>query len=145
VIIVVLCCWKLPLIATVLLGAGLGAQLFFWKEKTDVATMIAAAALGTPSEMLCVKYGVWSYYAPGLVGGIPVWIPLVWAYLFCFYRRLSKTIHTSISKKWPDNRELPVKLINGMMAGMIMLYYVTASFLISKKFAVTYLFSCCLQ
>ena len=85
-----------------------------------------------------VKYGVWSYYAPGLVGGIPVWIPLVWAYLFCFYRRLSKTIHTSISKKWPDNRELPVKLINGMMAGMIMVYYVTTSFLISKKFAVTY-------
>jgi hypothetical protein len=138
VIIVVLSCWKLPLIATVLLGAGLGAQLFFWKEKADVATMIAAAALGTPSEMLCVKYGVWSYYAPGLVGGIPVWIPLVWAYLFCFYRRLSITIHTSISKKWPDNRELPVKLINGMMGGMIMVYYVTAFFLISKKFAVTY-------
>jgi uncharacterized membrane protein YjjB (DUF3815 family) len=55
VIIVVLSCWKLPLIATVLLGAGLGAQLFFWKEKADVATMIAAAVLGTPSEMLCVK------------------------------------------------------------------------------------------
>ena len=67
-------------------------QLWFRGEKADVATMVAAVLLGTSSEMLCVRLGVWTYHAPGLLLGLPVWIPLVWASLFWLFRRLSLTI-----------------------------------------------------
>ena len=63
---VVIFCWDRPTLASLLLAAGLCMQLWFWREKADAVAMAAAALLGTPSEMICVKFGVWTYNAPGL-------------------------------------------------------------------------------
>ena len=70
---VVLFFWKSPAVASLFLGVGIGFCLWWFKDKADAAAMLAAAILGTPSEMICVKYGVWTYEAPGLIGGVPVW------------------------------------------------------------------------
>lgn len=138
VIATVLICWKIPALAIILLTLGLGMQFFFWREKADVVMMIGAAFLGTPSEMLCVKLGVWSYHAPGLFLGIPVWIPLVWAYLFCFLRRLSITIHSAIQRIWKTSDTFALKLIYGILSGLIIIYYIITVSLVKKQFAIIY-------
>ena len=83
---VVVFLWEHPVTATLLLAVGIGLWVLKYRNKADVVVMLAAALLGTPSEMICVKYGVWTYHAPGLILGVPVWIPLIWASLFCLFR-----------------------------------------------------------
>ncbi len=138
VVTVVVFFWSKPIVASILLGGGLIMQLWFWSEKADVAMMTAAALLGTPSEILCVKLGVWSYHAPGLVFGIPVWIPLVWSFLFCLYRRISLNFHSIIYRVLPDNKRLSKKIIFGVLGGGILLYYLITVFVIMKTIAIVY-------
>ncbi len=131
-------CWSRPVWSCLLLAGGLCAQLWFWREKADAAMMIAAAMLGTPSELLCVNKGVWTYYAPGLVLGVPVWIPLMWAYLLCLFRRISISIHSATLKVWPSSKMRGRKLLFGIAGVMILVYYLASVALISRTIAVAY-------
>jgi len=134
----VVICWRKPVWLSLLLGGGLIIQLWFWREKTDAVMMAAAALLGTPSEMLCVRLGVWSYSAPGLVLGIPVWIPLVWAFLFCLFRRISLSIHSAVWKIWPNPKMLSVRIFFGGLGAVIVVYYLITVSLIMRTIAVVY-------
>ena len=137
-IAVVTFCWHRPVWTTLLLCGALGMQLWFWGEKADAAAMASAALLGTPSEIICVKYGVWTYYAPGLLFGIPVWIPLVWASLFCLFRRISMTTHEIIEIIWPGSRELARKIFFVVLGGLIAAYYVIVVLSIRPTIAMVY-------
>ena len=137
-IAVVTFCWHRPVWATLLLCVGPAMQLWFWGEKADVAAMVSAALLGTPAEIICVKSGVWTYYAPGLLFGIPVWIPLVWASLFCLFRRMSMTLHTIIWMIWTSSRMLVRKIFFVVLGGMIASYYVTVVLSIRPSIAIVY-------
>ena len=55
---VVVFLWEYPVTATLLLAVGIGLWVLKYRNKADVVVMLAAALLGTPSEMICVKYGV---------------------------------------------------------------------------------------
>ena len=132
--------WRTPFWASLLLVFGLGIQLRFWGEKGDAATMAAAALLGTPSEIICVKYGIWSYEAPGLFLGIPVWIPLIWASLFCLFRRISITIHGVVQRIWPDSRTAWSRIFLGVLGAVILVYYVLVAFTIMQTIAAVYSF-----
>lgn len=138
VVAVVVLFWRKSIAVSILLGGGLIIELWFWREKADAAMMAAAALLGTPSEILCVKLGVWTYHAPGLVFGIPVWIPLVWSFLFCLYRRISLNFHSIIYRVLPDNKRLPKKIIFGALGGGILLYYLITVSIIMKTIAIVY-------
>jgi hypothetical protein len=94
--------WRQPVLATLLLASGIGLWLWFYRSRADAAAMLWAALLGTPSEMVCVYKGVWTYQAPGMILGIPVWIPLIWASLFCLFRRIVLTLLALIDRRWPD-------------------------------------------
>ncbi len=132
---VVVFCWRLPVIASFLLGACIVFQLWFWREKSDAATIIAAALLGTPSEMVCVHYGVWTYDAPGLVLGIPIWIPLVWGSLFCLFRRLSIATFEFFSEL-PNRRLFNLSItVSGIF---ILIYFVTTIMVIKRGIAIAY-------
>ena len=137
---VVVFSWPMPFWASLLLAVGLGIQLWFWREKGDAAAMAAAALLGTPSEIICVKYGVWSYEAPGLFLGIPVWIPLIWACLFCLFRRISITIHGVVRRIWPDSRTMWRRIFFGVLGAAILAYYVLVAFTIMRTIAAVYSF-----
>ncbi len=137
-IAVVVIWWRKPVWLSLLLGGGLLVQLWFWREKADVAMMAAAALLGTPSEMLCVRLGVWTYHAPGLVFGIPVWIPLVWAFLFCLFRRISLSIHSVRWRIWRNREMLSVKILFGILCGVIVVYYLITVSLIMRTIAIVY-------
>jgi hypothetical protein len=137
-IAVVVMCWRKPAWLSLLLGGGLLIQLWFWREKADLAMMAAAALLGTPSEMLCVRLGVWTYHAPGLVFGIPVWIPLAWAFLFCLFRRISLSIHSVRRRIWRNREMLSVKILFGVLCGVIVVYYLITVSLIMRTIAIVY-------
>lgn len=135
---VVVICWRKPLWLSLLLSGGLGLQLWFRGEKADVVTMVAAALLGTSSEILCVRLGVWTYHAPGLVLGLPVWIPLVWASLFWLFRRLSLTIMSVAQRIWPDQKMLATKIFFGVLGGLILVYYLITVSVIRRPIAAVY-------
>jgi hypothetical protein len=132
--------WPFPFWAGLLLAVGLIIQLWFWGEAADGAAMAGAALLGTPSEMLCVKYGVWSYDAPGLLFGIPAWIPLIWASLFCLFRRISISIHGLILHIAPDGKSVPRRIFFGFLAVVILTYFGAVLFTIMRSIAIVYSF-----
>ena len=138
VLIVVVVFWQKPLWTGLLLAGSLVMQLWFWREKADLAAMIAAALLGTPSEMICVKTGVWTYDAPGMVVGVPVWIPLVWASLFCLFRRGSFTILAVAGRIWPDPDTLLRKVLFRGLGGLIVIYALVTLYIIKKTIAAVY-------
>lgn len=137
---IVLFFWHLPLWAALLLGVGLALQLWFWGERADGAAMAGAALLGTPSEILCVRYGVWTYEAPGLLFGIPVWLPLIWGSLFCLFRRISLTIHDLIQGICPDARAVGKRVFFALLAAFIIGYCVLVLFTIDRTIAAVYSF-----
>ena len=135
---VVMLFWSRPFWTSLLLAGVLGMQIWFWRDKTDAVIMLSAALLGTPSEMIAVKLGIWTYQAPGLFLGVPAWIPLIWAALFCFFRRISLTIYSALLKVWPSEKELSRRFFFGLLGCMIVLYYFTIGPFISKMIILVY-------
>ena len=138
VLLVVVVFWQKPLWTSLLLGGALAMQLWFWREKADLAAMVAAAVLGTPSEMVCVKTGVWTYHAPGMVFGLPIWIPLVWASLFCLFRRSARTTLAILGRIWPEPKTMTRKIVFGGIGGLILLYALMTLYIIKKTIAAVY-------
>ena len=131
--------WRQPILTSLLLGFGILAQLLVCREKSQVVMMIAAILLGTPSEIACVKYGVWSYHAPGLVFGIPIWIPLVWAYLFGLFRCVTLHLYRMI-RVTPSGRRNTIKKIVLWGLRIVILLYSAVTICIIKRFiALTYM------
>ncbi len=120
------------------LGAGLVLQLWFWRARADAVAMLAAAILGPPIEALCVKTGIWTYDSPGLVFGVPVWLPLVWAYLFGYYRRIALVIHEISLKIWPNSRDRWRIITFGLLGAVILIYFLVTVFLIRRNIALCY-------
>jgi hypothetical protein len=130
--------WHRPVLLSIALGVGLGIQLWYWREKADVAMMIAAALLGGPAEVLCVKLGIWTYRAPGLVFDIPAWIPLVWAFLLCFFRRVTLSIHAVVEILWSGNNSFSRKAVFFVLGGVIAVYYIFTVAVIRRIIAIAY-------
>ena len=134
----VLLFWDKPVFAFLMLAVGLGMQLFFWKEKLDATVMIFAAIVGAPAEVFCVKSGLWSYHAPGLFFGVPVWLPLVWAYLICLFHRFSLTTHEALHRISSNPDNVGLKLLYWMLGLIIIAYYAVAVSVIAKTFAISF-------
>ncbi|HAT51147.1 MAG: hypothetical protein HQL07_13355 [Nitrospirae bacterium] len=83
--------WDEPIWTTVLLSLCLVIQGLLHPGPGDRLAMLTAAILGTPAEIAEVHLGEWTYYAPDLMWGVPMWIPLIWANLFALFRRLSRS------------------------------------------------------
>ncbi len=130
--------WRQPVIATILLAAGIGLWLWLYRNRADAAAMLWAALLGTPSEMLCVHNGVWTYQAPGMIMGIPVWIPLIWASLFCLFRRITLTILDLVNRRWPDPGASARKILFGTMGAIIIFYFIWVALSIARSIALVY-------
>lgn len=130
--------WRQPIAATGLLSAGIGLWLWHYRNRADAAAMLWAALLGTPSEMVCVYKGVWTYQAPGMLLGIPVWIPLIWASLFCLFRRIVLTLLDLINICWPDPSASARKILFRALEAGIIAYFLWVAVSISSSIAVVY-------
>ena len=135
---VVVFLWEHPVTATLLLAVGIGLWVLKYRNKADVVVMLAAALLGTPSEMICVKYGVWTYHAPGLILGVPVWIPLIWASLFCLFRRITLSFTAIADIIWPVTAATSRKIVFGFLIGVILVYYLAVFATITRSIAMVY-------
>ncbi|MBF0148030.1 MAG: hypothetical protein HQL84_05255 [Magnetococcales bacterium] len=87
----VLLTWNHPIVTTLLLALLLVIQATYHPSPGDRAAMLAAALLGTPAEIVEVHLGEWTYHAPDLILGVPMWISLIWANLFALFRRLTRS------------------------------------------------------
>lgn len=135
VFVMVLVFWQHPVLLTLLLCCGIIFLFRISYEKADLTAMIFAAFLGTLSETACVNLKIWTYHAPGKVFGIPIWLPLVWASLFCIFRRISIHIYSFISGR--KNNVLVNRIFWGLRF-LILIYFIITVCTISKIIAVIY-------
>ena len=138
VVAVVVFGWRQPALTSLLLATGVVVQLLAWPQKAQAVMMIAAAVLGTPAEIVCVKKGIWTYYAPGLLFGIPVWIPLIWAYLFGLFRRLALLSHRALNRVFSGTMDRHHTLLYRGLGSTIFLYAAVTISLVKPPIALTY-------
>ncbi len=65
------------------------AAVIFWERRrwwSVLKMMLVAGVLGAVGEWLCVrKFNLWQYHFPVFKDGLPVWIGLVWSYLYALF------------------------------------------------------------
>ena len=86
------------LLFIVLLVAGL-AVLSLWHDRYDVSFFVVIAALGSLAEAVFVRFGVWRYANPTLLG-VPLWFPLAFGTAGLIGARLVLTI----TQLWEEAR-----------------------------------------
>jgi len=137
-LVVVVLFWRRPAVSSLLLSVAIGYWIWRYRDKTDIAAMLAAALLGVPAEMLCVRYGIWTYHAPGLFLGIPVWIPLVWASLFCLFRRITLSLLDAVHRIWENRTPGVSKVLTNAGGVGILVYFVVLVATISRPIVIVY-------
>ena len=78
------------LLLVVLLVEGLAA-LGLWHERYDLCFFLVTAVLGSLAEAVFVRFGVWRYANPTLLG-IPLWFPISFGTAALIGERLVRTI-----------------------------------------------------
>lgn len=89
--------WKYSLLLFVLLSVLSLMALFLWHDSLDVCFFTIVAVFGTVSEILFVKFGVWTYANPTLLG-IPIWFPPSFAVAALVGQRLARTVVRVLNK-----------------------------------------------
>lgn len=65
----------------------------FFHSKEDIVFFMVGAILGSLGEIIAIHYGAWAYNNPlRLLGGIQIYTPAVWGFIFLFGRRMRDTI-----------------------------------------------------
>jgi uncharacterized membrane protein YoaT (DUF817 family) len=78
------------LVFIILLVAGL-AVLGLWHDRYDLTFFLVIAVLGSLAEAVFVRFGVWRYANPTLLG-VPLWFPLAFGTAGLIGARLVRTI-----------------------------------------------------
>lgn len=123
--------WNHPLWTTLLLALVLIVQGVYHPAPGDRAAMLAAAILGTPAEIAEVYLGEWTYHAPDLILGVPMWISLIWANLFSLFRRLARSFNALLAI-WPGQDGPARRRLDGALAVPIILLWAAALILMEK-------------
>lgn len=123
--------WNQPWLTTLLLAILLLFQGWLHPGPGDRAAMVAAALLGTPAEIAEVHLGEWTYHAPHLILGVPMWISLVWANLFPLFRRFARS-WTRILDISLANKETWRRRFNVILAMPILALWIAALTLMEK-------------
>lgn len=134
---VIIWSWRCTFLTGLALSLGVAVRLWRHKGKDEAAIMIFAGLLGPATEMVCVKLGVWTYRGPVLMWGVPVWLPLVWAFLFSLFRRLAFILLSGLeswSSEWP--RAHGVLLV--FLWALITVYSIVTLLVITKSIALVY-------
>jgi hypothetical protein len=67
------------------------AALTRWHEPYDLAAAALIGAIGTIAEAVFVRFGVWQYANPSLLG-LPVWFPVSFGLAGLIGQRLVRTV-----------------------------------------------------
>jgi hypothetical protein len=67
------------------------AALRLWHDRYDVSFFLIIAVLGSLAEAVFVRFGVWHYANPTLLG-VPLWFPLAFGTTGLIGERMARTI-----------------------------------------------------
>jgi hypothetical protein len=79
------------------------ATLALWHDRLDLSFFLIIAVLGSLAEAVFVRFGVWHYANPTLLG-MPIWFPLAFGTTGLIGGRLARTITQIWERK--DSGEL---------------------------------------
>ncbi len=74
----------------------------FWYKDHDIYFSLIGMVVGPLGEIVCVKFGAWTYSNPTFLG-IPIWLPLAWALAVVLIKRIAETF-LSIEIKPKENK-----------------------------------------
>jgi uncharacterized membrane protein YoaT (DUF817 family) len=123
--------WNHPLVTTALLIVALALQALFRPVPGDRIVMVVAALLGTAGEIAEVRLGEWTYHAPDLVMGVPMWIALIWANLFALFGRLVRS-WSALLDLWPGTATVARARARLFLAIPVITLWVAALILMKK-------------
>jgi len=123
--------WNHPPVTTALLTIALALQAFYRPTPGDRMVMVVAAILGTAGEIAEVRLGEWTYYAPDLVMGVPMWIALIWANLFALFGRLARS-WSALLDLWPGTGTVGRARVRLLLAIPVITQWVAALLLMEK-------------
>ena len=83
---------------TIILLFAWGMGIFLWHTKRDVIIFVVSAVLGSIGNIVCVKFGVWTYTEPVFMG-IPPWLPIALGEAALFFYKISNYIYYKFNKK----------------------------------------------
>lgn len=83
--------WENTLVSALAMFALVLTVFMFFHKKEDLVFYITGAVLGPTGEIICIFFGVWIYNNP-LFLGIPLWLPLLWGFVFLMARRIRDVV-----------------------------------------------------
>ena len=66
--------------------------LKFWHKREDIFFFLSGSIVGPVGEIVCIKFGVWSYSNPSFFG-IPMWLPFAWGLATVLIKRFAETFY----------------------------------------------------
>ena len=81
---------EIPLLVGFLLVSLLvGGKI--WYNRNDIYYFVSGALIGPAAEIICIRFGVWSYANPTFLG-IPIWLPIAWGAATVLIMRFAVTL-----------------------------------------------------
>ena len=91
IIVTVVLLWQNNILLFTVLLIECGITIKLWKKKHDIMYFLVGATLGPLLEIIFIRYGIWAYTHPTLLG-IPMWLPLLWGFAAIVLSRIARTI-----------------------------------------------------
>lgn len=98
--------WRYNLTLTIVALVESLLALRLWHERYDLCFTLVLAVLGSAAEAVFVRFGVWHYANPTLLG-IPMWFPMAFGTTGLIGQRLARTVTEIWDGVSPPERSQP--------------------------------------
>ena len=88
-VFLVILVWRHNAAVTAILIGSYAARYFFWPDKEDHIFYAAGAVIGSVTEIIATRTGIWSYTLPTFFN-IPVWLPFAWGFAVVLIIRIGQ-------------------------------------------------------
>lgn len=75
---------------TGILVAAYLVRYFVWPDREDHVFYVAGALIGSVTEIIATKAGIWSYTIPSFLN-IPLWLPFAWGFAVVLIIRIGQS------------------------------------------------------
>jgi hypothetical protein len=89
VVFLVILVWRHTALVTIILIAAYLLRYLVWPNREDHIFYVAGALIGSATEMVATRAGVWSYTIPSFFN-IPVWLPFAWGFAVVIIIRIGQ-------------------------------------------------------
>lgn len=90
VVFLVILVWKHTFLVTGILIAAYLVRYFIWPDREDHVFYAAGAIIGSVTEIIATRAGIWSYALPSFLN-IPLWLPFAWGFAVVLIIRIGQS------------------------------------------------------